>query len=339
MPKRLVMNAENAPHEELLLAMRLSPTKEGYIVFQGIDFLYQGKSIKETSNLLRVSERTVRNWVNKYNESGVSGLAYRGKSGRPRKISIAKFQAEYVPLALEPKQIGVDNFTAIKFHKYLTEGCKEKLCYQTLLNYFHENDLSLVVPRPQVIDKQDKDERDEFVARISELANAKEEIWFCDEVGFEGDPRPRARWVKKGSKPVNGRASEHLRFSAIGAINPLSGESFSLVVPQVDTSVFQVYLDELNVAINNRSIILVLDNASWHKTTALNWHNIKPLYLPPYSPDLNPIENLWRFLKINHFSNWYAKNIEELIEKICSTFNSLTKEQIIQTTNPKYLFQ
>lgn len=319
--------------------MRCAPTMEGHHVFQGIDFLFQGRSIKETARLLHVTERTVRNWVKKFNGSGVTGLAYRGKSGRPRKISIEKFQAEYLPIVLDPARVSAENFTAVKFHLHLREKHNEELCYQTLLNYLHENNLSLVVPRPRVIDKQDEEKRKDFIFRISELARIKKEIWFCDEVGFEGDPRPRARWVKRGSKPVNGRASEHIRFSSIGSINPISGECFSLVVPQVDTEVFQVYLSELSKATNARDITLVLDNASWHKTSALNWHNITPLYLPPYSPDLNPIENLWRFIKINHFSNWYAKNVEELINRICQAFNSLTNKQIQLTTNPSYLLR
>ena len=61
MPKILTIDKEIASHEELLIAMRCAPTKEDYHVFQGIDFLYQGKSIKETACLLHMSERVVRN--------------------------------------------------------------------------------------------------------------------------------------------------------------------------------------------------------------------------------------------------------------------------------------
>jgi transposase len=43
----------------------------------------------------------------------------------------------------------------------------------------------------------------------------------------------------------------------------------------------------------NKKVILVLDNASWHKAKSLNWHHIEPVYLPPYSPDFNPIERFW----------------------------------------------
>ncbi len=113
----------------------------------------------------------------------------------------------------------------------------------------------------------------------------------------------------------------------------------SLVVSGVDKTIFQVYLDELSIATKNREIHLVLDNASWHKANGLNWHNIKPVYLSPYSPDYNPIENLWRYMKLNFFNNWYAKNVEELIDRICFAFNSLTPKQIKSTTNPNYLLR
>ena len=69
----------------------------------------------------------------------------------------------------------------------------------------------------------------------------------------------------------------------------------------------------------NRQILLVLDNASWHKPKRLNWHHIKPLYLPPYSPDLNPIEILWKVLKDRFFSDWYAKTLEQLEQRVCAS--------------------
>ena len=339
MPKQLAIDCENTNREELHLAKQSAPTKQGFIRYQALEFLYKGDSNHEVAERSGVKVRTIQRWIKLFNAEGLDGLALKGKSGRPRKIPIDKFQAEYLPIILDPKLAGEDSFTAIKFHTFLKENYEENLCYQTLLNYYHEQRLSLIVPRPNVTDKQDTEKRESFIQTIRKLAEHKKEIWFSDEVGFEGDPRPRARWVKKGSKPVNGRASEHIRFSAIGSINPLSGEIMSLVVPGADQKIFQVYLDELSKATKQREIHLVLDNASWHKANGLKWHNIKPIYLPPYSPDYNPIENLWRFMKLNFFNNWYAKTVEELIDRICIAFNSLTAQQIKSTTNPSHLFR
>jgi transposase len=58
--------------------------------------------------------------------------------------------------------------------------------------------------------------------------------------------------------------------------------------------------------------LLILDNASWHKRKSLNWHFFEPLYLPPYSPDLNPIERLWLVMKANWFANIRCKDRQKL---------------------------
>lgn len=341
MNRKILINLNNAKLEEILVAMNCAPSKKGYQLLQTLEFLYLGKTVKEVSKVLHTPESTLYRWIKRFNAKGLDGVVFKGGSGRPRKIPLDKFQAEYIPIILEPQRIGEDNFTAVKFHKYLKQECCETLCYQTLLNYMHENRLSKVVPRPCVVDKQDAEARKDFLFKLKQVYENGNEVWFADEVGFEGDPRPRAKWVKVGSKPVAGRASEHLRFSAIGAVNPVTGEFFSLAVPEVDSIVFQTYLDELNKATHGRKITLILDNAAWHKVITLNWYNITPLYLPPYSPDLNPIENLWRYIKINYFNGWYAKDIEQLADKVCHALYEIGTDipQIKSTTSFKNIIQ
>jgi len=58
-----------------------------------------------------------------------------------------------------------------------------------------------------------------------------------------------------------------------------------------------------------------MDNASWHKRKTTNWHNWQPMYLPPYSPDLNPIERIWLTMKARWFNNHVCKNEEKLFER------------------------
>jgi len=166
-------------------------------------------------------------------------------------------------------------------------------------------------------------------------------LLFGDEVGFEGDPRPRRTWVKKGSKPKVPYLGDHIRYNAMGAVNPKSGEFFSLVVPHSDKEVFQVFLDEFakHTAKDSKQTILVLDNASWHKNSDLQWHHIMPCFLPPYSPDFNPIEQIWKVLKHKFFANWIAKSPEVLIERICSAIQSLLPEEISSIASIEHLVQ
>jgi transposase len=202
----------------------------------------------------------------------------------------------------------------------------------------HDNAYSRVITRPQHPNR-DPVARQAFLEMLSQLdADSNNEIYFCDEAGFEGDPRPRAKWVKRGSKPACQRTGSHLRMSVIGAVAPKSGELISLIVPQTDTGVFQIFLDEFVKSTQHKNsqgkkIIMILDNASWHKSTKLNWHHSTPVYLPPYSPDFNPIERLWREIKLNWLANWFATDEQQLVTKLYDVLSEvMTQNQKISST-------
>ena len=60
--------------------------------------------------------------------------------------------------------------------------------------------------------------------------------------------------------------------------------------------------------------LLIMDNSSWHKN--IDWGKFEPLYLPPYSPDLNPIERLWLLVKAQWFTDFIAKTRAELMQRL-----------------------
>ena len=142
------------------------------------------------------------------------------------------------------------------------------------------------------------------------------EVWFCDESGFAADMAPRKRWAVKGSRPVHYYRGDHLRTNLIGAVAPKSGELESLIISGSDTDVFQYFLDYLKERTKNRPISLVMDNASWHHANALKRGNIYPVYLPPYSPELNPIEELWKVIKDRFCYAIPPDDIEELQDRL-----------------------
>jgi transposase len=62
--------------------------------------------------------------------------------------------------------------------------------------------------------------------------------------------------------------------------------------------------------------IIICDNATWHKKKSLDWGAFEPVFLPPYSPDLNPIERLWLLIKAEWFADFFAKNRDQLLDRI-----------------------
>ena len=106
--------------------------------------------------------------------------------------------------------------------------------------------------------------------------------------------------------------------NVIGMVCPRSGQFFAIEASHSDTVMFQAFLNEANksVDLQRPTNILVLDNASWHKKKDLNWHGWQPMFLPPYSPDLNPIERIWLNIKARWFNNYVCRNEEHLLERL-----------------------
>ena len=72
-----------------------------------------------------------------------------------------------------------------------------------------------------------------------------------------------------------------------------------------------------------KRVLLVLDNASWHKTKCLCWHHIESVYLPPYSPEFNPIERLWQHLKGHYLAGYLTKQSKDLSDKLVESIQHL----------------
>ncbi len=167
-------------------------------------------------------------------------------------------------------------------------------------------------PRPWPL-KQSEELRKEFLEQLDVLKQAQDiEIWYQDECGVQGDPKPRRMLCRKGSRPRIGHTGKHIKDNVIGAVRPSDGNFMSLIMPYVDTAVFQIFLNEMQNHVGDKRVIMILDNASWHKTRVLNWGRITPVFLPPYSPDFNPIERIWLNLKQTFFSTFVAKSHDDL---------------------------
>lgn len=277
----------------------------------------------------RVSDRMLRLWISRFNGQGIDGLTYTPRPGRPRKLEPAKVVSEILPLVDDPWLADQTHWTVVKLCGWLREEKQIDLSYRTLLRYLHEHQYVRRIPRPTP-KPPDRElweiQREAFALELLALLEDPAcEVFFGDEAGFEGDPRPRQKWVKRGSRPTQAYHGSHVRQNVIGAVSPASGQLVTLIVPRCDTDVFQVFLDAMSaeVPVGGKRVLLVLDNASWHKTKSLNWHHIEPVYLPPYSPDFNPIERLWQHLKGHHLAGYFTKHSGELSDKLVDSIRDL----------------
>lgn len=313
------LNFENATEAELLVAMEAAPNKRSYIRLGAIRAMYLGMDRENVCKIYDRTDRMVRLWMTLFNEGGIDALASKPRPGRPRKVKIQRLKDLLVPVLEDPAQAGERHWTGIKLHGWLKEKLDLELGYSTLVRYLHDMGYNLRVPRPWP-ERQNEDLRAAFLQEIKRLQQEPQvELWFADESGVEGDPRPRRRWSARGSRPKVPYLGDHIRINVIGSVCPANGQCFTMIYDGVDTDVFQHYLDELAQAIpldSAKQRILIVDNASWHKSRRLNWHHFAPMFLPAYSPDFNPIERLWLRMKADWFSDFIARTPQELIDHL-----------------------
>ncbi len=318
-------NPENATVEELQVAMDAAPNKRSYVRLAAIRSLLLGYSRKDVCRIHARTDRMVRLWIELFNRGGIDALTTRPKPGRPRKVKLERVRDLLLPVLENPAQAGQVHWTGVKVHGYLKEQLALKLGYRTTIRWLHELDFHLRVPRPWP-ERQNEQERKEFLEQLQVLVNDPTvELWFGDECGVEGDPRPRRRWVQPGQPRTVPYLGDHIRQNVIGFVAPQSGDLFSLIVDGVDTEVFQFFLDEMAKAVPKKEgvrQVLILDNASWHKASRLDWHHFEPKFLPGYSPDFNPIERLWLRLKADWFWDFIARTPEELTERLCTALKN-----------------
>jgi transposase len=329
-------NPENATPDQLRVAMEAAPNKRSYIRLNALRSLLLGISRATVCQQFCRTERMLRLWIEMFNRGGIDALITRPRPGRPRKVKLERVRDLLVPVLENPATAGQVHWTGVKIHGYLKEQLSLELGYRTAVRWLHELNFHLRVPQPWP-ERQNEEERKKFQEELRALcADPKVELWFGDESGFEGDPRPRRRWVQPGKPRTVPYLGDHLRQNVIGAVAPQSGALFSLIVDGVDTDVFQFFLDEMAKAVPRKEgvrQVFILDNASWHKATRLQWHHFEPKFLPGYSPDFNPIERLWLRVKADWFWDYFARTAEELTERLCTALKSIIDDPAKTASN------
>lgn len=159
-------------------------------------------------------------------------------------------------------------------------------------------------------------------------------VLFQDEARFGRIGDVRTSWAPKGTRPTC--PSQFIReyFYVYSAVSPDEGNMFTLFLPEASTEAMNVYCMELSKAYPERKILMFMDKAGWHISKKLNLpDNLIIEFLPPYSPELNPQENIWKYLRTNYFANAYFDSLERvedmLMEKIPDLSNDKDKVKSI----------
>ncbi len=136
------------------------------------------------------------------------------------------------------------------------------------------------------------------------------------------------QWARRGTRPRQPKDQRYQSTYLFGAICPARGRGAALVMPYANTHAMQAHLNEISLVVaSNSHAVLLMDRAGWHTTGELDMpENITPVLLPSRAPELNPVENIWQFLRQTYLSNRVFEDYDEIVEAACQAWNCLVDQ-------------
>lgn len=154
------------------------------------------------------------------------------------------------------------------------------------------------------------------------------QLWFQDEARFGQQGTVCRVWAECGSRPRRIKQIGYRWLYLFGSVCPQNGQTHACLLPWANTEVMNQYLQDFstNLAADVHAL-LVMDGAGWHHPKALSIpENVTVLLLPPYSPELNPPELLWREMRQKHMSNLVYADEDELWAAVEAGWMALTAD-------------
>ncbi len=152
-------------------------------------------------------------------------------------------------------------------------------------------------------------------------------LWFQDGMRVGRKGRLRHRWWSRGRRPP-GRQDQRFEWTCVfGAARPDGEAAFGRILPEVGTLAMQTFLAFAETIPEHEHAIMVLERAGWHGAKALRVPpNVTLVLLPPYSPQLNPMERVWLWLRERFLSLRVFADFDEIVDACCRAWNAFADD-------------
>jgi hypothetical protein len=153
-------------------------------------------------------------------------------------------------------------------------------------------------------------------------------VWFQDEARIGQKNGLVRQWARRGTRPTQPADQRYESAYLFGAICPARGVAAGLAMPFADTDAMQHHLEEISAHVaRGAHAVLLLDRAGWHTTGRLDVpRNITLIFLPSRSPELNPVEQIWQYVRANWLSNRVFETYDDIIDAACEAWNRIVDQ-------------
>ncbi|MEE5228315.1 IS630 family transposase [Streptococcus pneumoniae] len=310
-------------------------------------FRLMGKSYKEIIEFLDCNQTTIWQNVKKYEEFGLDSLLQETRGGRNHAYMTVEEEKAFLARHLKAAEAG--EFVTIDalfqaYKKELGRSYTRDAFYQLLKRHGWRN----ITPRPEHPRKADAQT---IVASKNKISIQEEKkkrfktsrpfhkvrLMYQDDAGFGRISKLGSCWSPIGVGPhVHSHYIREFRY-CYGAVDAHTGESFFLIAGGCNTEWMNAFLEELSQAYPDDYLLLVMDNAIWHKSSTLKIPtNIGFAFIPPYTPEMNPIEQVWKEIRKRGFKNKAFRTLEDVMNQLQDVIQGLEKEVIKSIVNQRW---
>ncbi|HET6519011.1 MAG TPA: IS630 family transposase [Geminicoccaceae bacterium] len=328
---------QDLPAAALRRRARREPDRRAAMRLLAIAHALDGFSRAEAARLAGMERQALRDAVIRYNAEGPDGLHDRPRSGRPEGLTPGQQAAlkAWVLRGPDPERDKVSAWRLVDICAHAERAYGVRYSAWGMSRLLRRLGLSWQKARPRHPQGSAAERaafKKELGSKLAAIAGAhpdkRLQLWCADEARMGQKGRTCHRWYERGVRPPGPADRRFESLYLFAACRPGTDQAFALALPEATTKTMDLFLDgfarQLEPGIH---AALILDRAGWHGGRSLAVpENITLLLLPPYSPELNPVERVWLYLRERFLSLQVFKDYPAIVDACCVAWNRLTAE-------------
>ena len=312
--------------------------------FRALELRKKGWKVKDIAEAFGLNKESVSHWFTKVARHGEKSLKSTKAKGNPQKLSRQEVIQIIEWLKEDARTFGFPTplWNCKQIQKLIKTKLKKSLAISNIWELLKRLELSPQKPRKIALEKNEKLANKwlkEEWPKIKEIVRRQQAmLYFMDEAGVSLIPFMRTTWAPKGETPIIKVTGKKGGICVSSAISPAGRMIFRIEKGRMTAQTYIDFLSKIILQHPHRRIVVIADNAPIHKAKLVkefiisNNKRISLFHIPTYSPELNPDEHVWAYLKAYELVAHSAKNKEELKKVVYNKMNKIAgKDKIVRS--------
>jgi transposase len=296
--------------------------------------LLHPRTAEAIATCVGVSKSLVAKTIAHYNKGGIQAIQVKRVGGRYRSYLRSEEEERFLEPLYQKAEQGAF-ITAEDIKKAYEQQIGRIVHTTTISRLLQRHGWRKIVPRRkhpkaetdvQEAFKKTLPERIQKAEQGKKLGDTRETAFLVqDEARFTRITHPTRCWAPQRMRPCVPHQVVREAFYVFAAIEPKTGQMRSVILPTADTEMMNIFLTQVSEDSATSFVVIQVDGAGWHHSRDLTIpENIRLIFQPPYSPEVNPVEHLWEEIREKHMANQMFSSLDDLQNHLCTVLSEFS---------------